>query len=412
MKKALLALATSMLLPSMMAGASNVTPYVVGGDPVTDISNHSWMASLRVLPMDNAHNCGASVISENWALTAAHCVVSYDSNSKKHFVIQPHQLNLAVGSPTLELTDVGHLYSISHVVVHPDYSPGALVEGDFDGSQEVVKTALQNDIALLRVSRPFPSDSVTPITLAAPDVASEIDTRLAQEWDPANRVKNNRLSGWGFVDPGASILPNELQEAYLTHVPIADCFALIEQGNGMHGIIASPFDQTKICTIAPEIRDDIVIDPDDLTNEGEEEEDQEEVLDGDYGADSCKGDSGGPLRAQDELGNWVQVGIVSGGVTGIPTCGSVNRPSFYTRVGTYYNWVMRVIAKVPENPISPPAYIIEQDKEASGNGCNPNADGISPTNCEMGKYVDSSGGSTGWAWLLTLAGLGFIRRKR
>ncbi|GAL03295.1 secreted trypsin-like serine protease [Photobacterium aphoticum] len=234
MKKAFLALATAMCLPAMAVNASNITPYVVGGDPVTDISTQSWMASLRIVSMDNAHNCGASVIADNWLVTAAHCVVTPGSNGK-YMVIPPQHLNVAVGSATIDLSDVAHLYSVSHVVVHPDYMPDGDFEQDYNGDIIVNKTGLYSDIALLRVHRSFPADSVTPITLASPEIATEIDTRLAAEWDAANRVKNTSVSGWGAVDPGASEAPNTLQQAELTFLPIADCFQLIEQGNSIHG---------------------------------------------------------------------------------------------------------------------------------------------------------------------------------
>ncbi|GHA40491.1 trypsin-like serine protease [Photobacterium aphoticum] len=406
MKKAFLALATAMCLPAMAVNASNITPYVVGGDPVTDISTQSWMASLRIVSMDNAHNCGASVIADNWLVTAAHCVVTPGSNGK-YMVIPPQHLNVAVGSATIDLSDVAHLYSVSHVVVHPDYMPDGDFEQDYNGDIIVNKTGLYSDIALLRVHRSFPADSVTPITLASPEIANEIDTRLAAEWDAANRVKNTSVSGWGAVDPGASEAPNTLQQAELTFLPIADCFQLIEQGNSIHGIIESPFDLTKICSISPEIRDDItIVEPDPELDEDGNPVEQDPVYTGDYGADSCKGDSGGPLRAQDANGNWVQIGIVSGGVVGTPTCGSVSRPSFYTRVGTYYDWVQKSIANVPGSAVVEPDFIADDRTDM----CNPNSSGVSHTNCDF-RENSSSGGTIG-AGLLSLFALGWLRRKQ
>lgn len=43
---------------------------IVGGSAV-DITSYPWQLSLR---RSNSHICGASIISANWALTAAHCV--------------------------------------------------------------------------------------------------------------------------------------------------------------------------------------------------------------------------------------------------------------------------------------------------------------------------------------------------
>lgn len=44
---------------------------IVGGQQVA-ITSYPWQLSLQVR---NSHICGASIISANWAVTAAHCVV-------------------------------------------------------------------------------------------------------------------------------------------------------------------------------------------------------------------------------------------------------------------------------------------------------------------------------------------------
>lgn len=43
---------------------------IVGGFRV-DISQVPWQASLQ---LEGSHKCGASIISDKWLLTAAHCV--------------------------------------------------------------------------------------------------------------------------------------------------------------------------------------------------------------------------------------------------------------------------------------------------------------------------------------------------
>lgn len=45
---------------------------IIGGTNI-DISNVPWQVSLRNIA-SNRHFCGASIISKNWVVTAAHCV--------------------------------------------------------------------------------------------------------------------------------------------------------------------------------------------------------------------------------------------------------------------------------------------------------------------------------------------------
>lgn len=64
---------------------------IVGGFRV-DITQVPWQASLQV---DGLHKCGASIIGQNWLLTAAHCVAYV--NFKCH---------LLLGSNAIHFTDL------------------------------------------------------------------------------------------------------------------------------------------------------------------------------------------------------------------------------------------------------------------------------------------------------------------
>lgn len=69
-------------------------------------------------------------------------------------------------------------------------------------------------------------------------------------------------------------------------------------------------------------------------------------------ADSCPGDSGGPVVIKDGT-DYIQVGIVSfGGVIHSAPCGSPNIPGVYTRVASYQNWIK---SHVPQAKFSTPS---------------------------------------------------------
>lgn len=398
--------------------ASEVEEYVVGGAPVKPTDDQSWMASIRLTANQLSHNCGGTVVNQYWVLTAAHCVVQ-KAGSGQYQVTPPSQLSVMVGTTNSTVEDVATLYAISHVVVHPKYSPQAIVQESVqpDGSilTEVISTALDNDIALLRVNRPFAAN-ITPVRLASDKDADDLDQQLGLQWSDKDRPENTKVSGWGSRQTSGAGISERLMEAKLSFVPMEECFNRLELGNEVHYIIDNPFNRTKVCALPPFV----IFDSDGDSNE--------------FGPDSCKGDSGGPLRAKNGEDHWVQFGIVSGGPVGKLVCGSLVRPSFYTRVGTYYSWIESKVGTIPDQPVTKPDFIVEKevdeggsentgssedeaDTEAgAGNGkedevdkaeCNSNASGISHTNCNMNT---ASGGASTWYGLLSLVLLGFWKR--
>ncbi|KAM5126546.1 chymotrypsin-like elastase family member 3B [Mantella aurantiaca] len=62
---------------------------------------------------------------------------------------------------------------------------------------------------------------------------------------------------------------------------------------------------------------------------------------GGYGEDACNSDSGGPLNCQAEDGRWYIDGVVSFG-SGI--CGTLKKPTVFTRVSLFTPWIGEVIS--------------------------------------------------------------------
>ncbi|KAJ9597878.1 hypothetical protein L9F63_011244 [Diploptera punctata] len=145
---------------------------IVGGEDA-DIEDFSYQLSLEI---NGNHSCGASIIGEEWALTAAHCVEGVKAN----------QLTIRAG--TSVKGKGGTLHKISELVRHPKY--------------HYITT--DNDIAVLKVSPPFEfNEKVQPVRL--------------RKKEPKAGTRGV-VTGWGAKVSGG---PLQSQLQFVT-VPIVD----------------------------------------------------------------------------------------------------------------------------------------------------------------------------------------------
>ncbi|XP_049804036.1 mite allergen Der f 3-like [Schistocerca nitens] len=109
------------------------------------------------LQRSGSHMCGASIVNEQWALTAAHCIEVADVYE--------------VVAGTNSLAEGGTRHTVAGLSPHPYYDPS---------------DAWVNDIAVVRVSPPFSIDGVTVAPIQLPEQGEQVP-------DGANVT----VIGWG-----------------------------------------------------------------------------------------------------------------------------------------------------------------------------------------------------------------------
>ncbi|KAM6893024.1 prothrombin [Lycodopsis pacificus] len=259
---------------------------IVGGNDA-EVASAPWQVMLyKRSPQELL--CGASLISDQWILTAAHCILYPPWN--KNFTAGDILVRLGKHNRATFERGVEKIVAISEIIVHPRYN---------------WKENLNRDIALLHLRRPLVfSDAIHPICLPTRKVAVNLMTEGYK----------GRVTGWGNLketwSPSARNLPKVLQQI---HLPIVD-----------HDTCRS---STSVKVT------------DNMFCAGHHQEDAKR-------GDACEGDSGGPFvmkyPAEDR---WYQMGIVSWG----EGCDRDGKYGFYTHVFRMTRWMRKIIDKTGNN---------------------------------------------------------------
>ncbi|GBL80670.1 Serine proteinase stubble [Araneus ventricosus] len=165
---------------------SGTTARIVGG-----IKSHylrwPWMISLRRLDGKSyKHKCGATLLNQYWAVTAAHCI-----DGKR-----PTDIILRLGEYNFRRADEMHPHverRIYVMVIHPEFD----------------RVTYENDLALLRFQEPVKLQAnIVPVCL--PRNLDDITGRIAV------------VTGWGRLSEDGE-LPTSLHEVHLPIVSNKEC---------------------------------------------------------------------------------------------------------------------------------------------------------------------------------------------
>ncbi|XP_017089418.2 chymotrypsin-2-like [Drosophila bipectinata] len=152
----------------------------------SSVEKYPFVISLR--GSTGSHSCGGSIISKQFAMTAAHCTAGRSAAS----------LSIQYGVTTINATGP-NVVKVKKIIQHEDYNPN---------------NNYANDISLLLVEEPFPIDGKTVAAVKLPE--------LSFATPQTDAGGDGVLIGWGLNETGGYI-QNTLQQVDLKVYSDEEC---------------------------------------------------------------------------------------------------------------------------------------------------------------------------------------------
>nr|CAD7414631.1 unnamed protein product [Timema poppensis] len=265
-----------------------------------------------------SHSCGASIISADWVLTAAHCVYGRSASI------------LAVRAGSSIRNSGGTLHYFEKVIIHQDYDDDYLAN---DIAVIKVNTSFEFGPSVQPVALPIQNETLTPGTLVVVTGWGSTNGfgRLYLE-DMYQQSRGVKVENH-FENP-SSVHP--IEDSKLDISVISSLVTLVYcEGNALdHAATKASAEALSQSKVLRKVEVAVVDDetcPRELANytfypsmicAGVEQ----------GGKDACMGDSGGPMVTEGKL-----YGVVSWGPE---KCAEPRQPGVYTKTSVFRDWIL------------------------------------------------------------------------
>jgi len=287
---------------------------IIGGKIAED-GAWPWQVALMLGGQEvNAANqfCGGSLITDQWVLTAAHCVHFQDDQG--WFDLHPSQVSILVGTNRL-MPGEGDLVPVAGIYRYPDYNP--------DG--------FDSDIALIKLAR-RPNAEFRTIQIPTEDFGEALDQSGVPTY----------IMGWGLINGAQN--PDVMYDAEIQMLNRDQCNGALMEARAQ--VAVQPFIQAlSVFNIKGQPAEEAWSE---LVRRAPSPMTDNMLCSGTFegGKLSCQGDSGGPLVVPLTDGSFVQAGIVSWGLASGPKMTCVENALFsaYTKVSRFNGWIDQTLA--------------------------------------------------------------------